>query len=122
MTGEGGSARAKDKFQRANWLRRPLSPALLDYAISDVMHLHGLPTSCSPSSRPRGCSETFRVKNLETQDAERVWDPFANYTRIPGFNRMSREDGALRECCGTRGSCTARSTTCRRATWHPSRT
>jgi ribonuclease D len=92
MTGEGGSARAKDKFQRANWLRRPLSPALLDYAISDVLHLHRLADEMLAELEGKGLLETFRVKNLETQDAERVWDPYANYTRIPGFNRLPRED------------------------------
>ena len=92
MTGEGGSAKAKDKFQRANWLRRPLSSALLDYAISDVLHLHRLADEMLAELQARGLLETFRVKNLETQDAERAWDPFANYTRIPGFNRLPREE------------------------------
>jgi ribonuclease D len=92
MTGEGGSARAKDKFQRANWLRRPLSPALLDYAISDVLHLHRLADEMLAELESKGLLEAFRAKNLETQDAERAWDPYANYTRIPGFNRLPRED------------------------------
>lgn len=92
MTGEGGSARAKDRFQRANWLRRPLSPALLDYAISDVMHLHRLADEMLAELESKGLLEAFRLKNQETQDAERTWDPFANYTRIPGFNRLPREE------------------------------
>jgi ribonuclease D len=90
LTGQGGSARAKDKFQRANWLRRPLSPALLEYAISDVMHLFSLSDSLLKELQDKGLVEVFLVKNRETQDAERVWDPYANYTRIPGFNRLSR--------------------------------
>lgn len=92
FTGQPGSSRAKDKFQRANWLRRPLSPALLDYAISDVLHLHGLADTLLTELERRGLTEKFRQKNLETQEAERSWDPFANYTRIPGFGRMSRPD------------------------------
>jgi ribonuclease D len=92
MTGEGGSARAKDKFQRANWLRRPLSPALLDYAISDVLQLHRLADEMLAELESKGLLEAFRLKNLETQNAERAWDPFANYTRIPGFNRLPREE------------------------------
>ncbi|HTO23920.1 MAG TPA: ribonuclease D [Spirochaetia bacterium] len=92
LTGQPGSSRAKDKFQRANWLRRPLSPALLDYAISDVLHLHELADSLLAELEQKGLLEKFRQKNRETQDAERSWDPFANYTRIPGFGRMSRPD------------------------------
>ena len=92
LTGVGGSARAKDRFQRANWLRRPLSPALLDYAISDVLHLHELADTLMVELRARGLEEKFQVKNRQTQDAERSWDPFANYVRIPGFNRLNRTD------------------------------
>ena len=92
MTGEGGSAKAKDKFQRANWLRRPLSAALLDYAISDVLQLHRLADEMLAELERRNLMEVFRAKNLETQNAERAWDPFANYTRIPGFGRMSRPE------------------------------
>ena len=92
FTGQAGSSKAKDKFQRANWLRRPLSPALLEYAISDVLHLHELADSLLEELGQRNLLEAFRTKNLETQNAERSWDPFANYTRIPGFGRMSRPD------------------------------
>lgn len=92
LTGQGGSARSKDKFQRANWLRRPLSPELLEYAISDVMHLFSLSDSLLSELQDKGLMEIFLVKNKETQDAERVWDPYSNYTRIPGFKGLSRED------------------------------
>jgi ribonuclease D len=92
LTGEGGSAREKDRFQRANWLRRPLSPALLDYAISDVLHLHELADTLLAELEKRGLAEAFRIKNQQTQDAERSWDPFANYVRIAGYNRMSKTD------------------------------
>ena len=92
LTGQGGSARSKDKFQRANWLRRPLSPGLLDYAISDVMHLFSLSDMLLRELEDRGLMEIFLTKNQETQNAERAWDPYSNYTRIPGFNRLSRTD------------------------------
>ncbi|MGO9308952.1 MAG: hypothetical protein ACLQDL_08020 [Spirochaetia bacterium] len=92
LTGQGGSSRAKDKFQRANWLRRPLSPALLDYAISDVMHLFSLADALMKELEEKGLMEAFRTKNQETQNAERTWDPYANFTRIPGFNRLSRPE------------------------------
>lgn len=92
LTGEGGSARAKDRFQRANWLRRPLTPPLLEYAISDVLHLHELQDSLMAELEQKGLTEAFRVKNLQTQNAERSWDPYSNYTRIPGFKGLSREE------------------------------
>jgi ribonuclease D len=92
LTGQGGSSHAKDKFQRANWLRRPLSPALLDYAISDVMNLFSLSDALMAELEQKGLVEAFRTKNLEAQNADRAWDPYSNYTRISGFKSLSRDD------------------------------
>ncbi len=88
LTGQPGSSSAKDKFQRANWLRRPLSRALLDYAISDVTHLLELADRLGAGLKERGLLAEFESRNRAAQDAERSWDPFANYVRIPGYNRL----------------------------------
>jgi ribonuclease D len=92
LTGEGGSASAKDRFQRSNWLRRPLSRALLDYAISDVLHLLELADKLMAELQGRGLAETFAARNLEQQNATRAWNPLPNFTRIPGYNRLPRPD------------------------------
>jgi ribonuclease D len=91
MTGQPGSPSAKDRFQRANWLRRPLPPELLDYAISDVMHLLSLADDLEAQLRQKGLREEYERRNRAAQEEERTWDPFANYVRIPGFNRLPRE-------------------------------
>ncbi len=59
--GRGRLGAGKGQFQRANWLRRPLSPALLDYAISDVLHLHGLADELLAELRQKGLLEEFRA-------------------------------------------------------------
>ena len=92
FTGQAGSASAKDKFQRSNWLRRPLSCALLDYAISDVLHLLTLSDQLMADIESKGLREAFLARNLEQQNAVRVWNPLANFTRIPGYNRLSRPE------------------------------
>ncbi len=91
LTGQPGSASAKDRFQRANWLRRPLLPALLDYAISDVMQLLSLADDLDARLREKGLLEEFERRNLAAQQEDRRWDPFANYERIPGFHRLPRD-------------------------------
>jgi ribonuclease D len=88
LTRQGGSASAKDRFQRSNWLRRPLSRALLDYAISDVLHLLDLADELMADVERKGLMPEFQARNLEQQNAARAWDPLANFTRIPGFNSM----------------------------------
>ncbi len=91
-TGQAGSASAKDRFQRSNWLRRPLSRALLDYAISDVLPLLTLADQLMAELESRGLHEAFLARNLEQQTAARTWNPLANFTRIPGYNRLARTD------------------------------
>lgn len=88
LTRQGGSASAKDRFQKSNWLRRPLSRAMLDYAISDVLHLLDLADELMPEVARRGLMAEFQARNLEQQAAERSWDPLANFTRIPGYNSL----------------------------------
>jgi ribonuclease D len=88
LTRQGGSASAKDRFQKSNWLRRPLSRAMLDYAISDVLHLLDLADEMTADIERRGLMTEFQARNREQQTAARTWDPLANFTRIPGFNGM----------------------------------
>jgi ribonuclease D len=88
MTGQPGSSSAKDRFQKSNWMRRPLSRALLDYAISDVTHLLPLDDSFDAELREKGLLEEFTARNLVAQTAERSWDPMANFVRIPGYHRL----------------------------------
>ena len=88
LTGQPGSSSAKDKFQRANWLRRPLSRALLDYAISDVTHLLELADRLETALKEKGLLAEFQARNQAAQDAERAWDPMSNYIRIPGYHRL----------------------------------
>ena len=92
LTSSGGSASAKDKFQKSNWLRRPLSRALLDYAISEVTHLLELADELMAELERKGLMAEFQVRNLAAQDAERAWNPLANFTRIPGYNRLPRAE------------------------------
>jgi ribonuclease D len=56
------------------------------------MNLFALSDSLMEELQQKGLGEAFRLKNLETQNAERSWDPYSNYTRIPGFKGLSRED------------------------------
>ncbi len=81
------SARAKDRFQKANWLRRPLAPAMLEYALSDVTDLLSLADQMTAELQARGLAAEFERLNLEAAAKERSWDPLGNFTRIPGFQR-----------------------------------
>jgi ribonuclease D len=85
---KGGSASAKDRFQKSNWLRRPFSRGMLDYAFSDVLYLLDLADRLSAELARKGFSEEFEKRNTLAQEMERSWNPLANYPRIPGYNRL----------------------------------
>ena len=121
MTASGNSASAKDRFQKSNWLRRPLARALLDYAISDVAHLLALADELLAELERKGLTAEFQARNLAAQNAERVWNPLANFTRIPamqGFPGRRRDSPGS---CGMRGNTTAAGTIFRPAPSHRNR-
>ena len=87
--GPRSSARSKDRFQKANWLRRPIAAAMLDYALSDVTDLLGLADEMTARLAQRGLAGEFEKRNIEAAEKARSWDPLGNFTRIPGFGRMT---------------------------------
>ncbi len=95
LTPRAESASAKDRLQKANWMRRPLSQALLDYAISDVAGLFPLADSLLSELEKKGLMAEFRARNSAAQDMDRSWDPFPNYTRVPGFKYLKPEGKRL---------------------------
>jgi ribonuclease D len=64
---------------------------MLDYALSDVTGLLDLADTMIAELERRGLRDEFERRNAAALDKERNWDPLPNFTRIPGFGRMSRE-------------------------------
>jgi ribonuclease D len=95
LTDTGRSASAKDRFQKANWLRRPIPSAMLEYAISDVTPLLDIADRLMAEIEKAGKMEEFRARNLAQQSIERTWNPLANFTRIPGYGGMKRPERRL---------------------------
>jgi ribonuclease D len=82
--------RSKSRLQRSNWLRRPLTRELLEYAVSDVRPLLGLADALMAELEREGLMPEFAKRSSEIERKKLVWNPLANYTRIPGFNRLGR--------------------------------
>jgi ribonuclease D len=92
LSPHGRSRSSKDRFQKANWMRRPLSGELLDYAVSDVLGLPDIADALLAELGQKKLMMEFLRKNWERQTAVRKWDPLANYVRIPGYHHL-RPDG-----------------------------
>ncbi len=91
----GRSRSSKDRFQKANWMRRPLPKDLLEYAVSDVLSLPEIGDDLLAELAQKKLMMEFLQKNWERQVAARSWDPLGNYVRIPGYHHMKWEDRRL---------------------------
>jgi ribonuclease D len=88
LSPNGRSRSSKDRFQKANWTRRPLSNELLEYAVSDVLGLPDIADALLAELGEKKLMMDFLRRNWERQNAVRRWDPLANYVRIPGYHRL----------------------------------
>jgi ribonuclease D len=75
----------KAKFQKQNWLRRPITEAALDYALNDVRYLFRLKDAMLPRLYQAGLMETYILKNLQVQNKDYARDPNDRYRKVKGF-------------------------------------
>jgi ribonuclease D len=85
------SSGGKSKFQKANWLKRPLPPEQLEYAAGDVLPLLGLADRLLAEMVERGLLYRFLSANARVQEKTRARDPYQGYRRLPEFRRFSAE-------------------------------
>jgi ribonuclease D len=103
----------KDSFQRANWLLRPIKPALLEYAINDVLKLLDIENDLTEQLAKRGIYEDYIRASRTASDKKHVTNPHLLFaTKFPGYVRMpfekKRRAAALwifRELLGERFDC-----------------
>ena len=85
---------------RTDWLRRPLRPAQLAYALDDVRHLSQVREVLSERVAARGRAD-WLAEDLASLDDPALYedpDPRAQYLRIKGVHRLAaRERAVLRE-------------------------
>ncbi|SIP87722.1 ribonuclease D [Alkalispirochaeta americana] len=74
----------KKKYQQYNWMRRPLDPGAIVYALEDVLHLFELQKHLFALLQEKGLLERYILENLKVQDL----DPQVG--RRPGFLRTRR--------------------------------
>ena len=103
----------KDSFQRANWLLRPIKPALLEYAINDVLKLLEIEAGMVEQLMEKGLYEEYIRASRAASDKKHISNPHLLFeTKFPGYARMPfdkrRRAAALwifRELLGERFDC-----------------
>jgi ribonuclease D len=103
----------KDKFQRANWLRRPIKADLLDYAANDVVNLLSIEQEIVASLHVKKLFETYCKESEALSKKNYIIDHMQHYkAKFPGYKRLSPEQRreaaivwAFRELLGKHFDC-----------------
>ena len=84
----GIELKSKTKFQRYNWLRRPLSEEAIEYALNDVKHLPRLKDIILKKIHNRQLLDSFILRNIRIQNRDYFIDPNDNYQRVTGYKGL----------------------------------
>lgn len=87
----GVALKHKTKFQRYNWLRRPLGEEAIEYSLNDVIYLPRLKDIILRKICDRQLLDLFILRNIRIQNRDYFNDPKDNYQRVKGYKGLSDE-------------------------------
>jgi ribonuclease D len=82
----------KVKFQRHNWMKRPIDKEALEYAINDVTYLFKLKDALLKKLYAENLLDVFILKNLQVQNKDYYRDPEDKHRRIKGYHTLSEAE------------------------------
>ncbi|MBN2736437.1 MAG: hypothetical protein JXR70_05605 [Spirochaetales bacterium] len=85
----GMSLTKKSKFQKYNWLRRPLEQGALDYALSDVLYLFELKDVILKKLYENKMLEEFMRVNSRIQSRDYHKNSDDKHKKVKGFRELS---------------------------------
>lgn len=85
----------KSKFQKQNWLKRPLSKDAIEYALNDVFYLHSLKDAIYRRLVDEGLMDSFFLKNMQIQVRDYSRDPSDRYRKVKGYSQLDDEQRLL---------------------------
>ncbi|MBI4842879.1 MAG: hypothetical protein HY809_00940 [Nitrospirae bacterium] len=85
----------KKKYQRYNWIKRPVAEEALLYAVNDVMHLLALKEIMLAKLYARKLLDAFLLKNLQIQNRVYTRDPEDKYRKINGYSGLDKHGKLL---------------------------
>ena len=84
--------KVKDSFQRANWLKRPIKPELLNYAINDVMDLFTIEREIASKLREKGAYDDYVKGSSLLTEKNYIIDNMHHYkAKFPGYRNLGPE-------------------------------
>jgi len=91
----GVALEKKSKFQKQNWLKRPLQPDAIDYALNDVRYLHQLKDAMYRRLVDKGLMDVFFLKNMQIQVRDYTRDPAERYRKVKGYSQLNDDQRAV---------------------------
>jgi ribonuclease D len=82
----------KLKFQRYNWMRRPIDKEAIDYAINDVIYLFRLKDALYKNLYTKNLLDMFILRNLRVQNKDYARNPRERHRNIKGYHSLSDEE------------------------------
>ncbi len=79
----------KSKFQRHNWVKRPIDKEAIAYALNDVIYLYRLKDAIFKKLYARNLLDLYILKNLQVQQRDYTRDPQDRYRRLKGYSSLS---------------------------------
>ncbi len=83
---------AKSKFQRYNWIRRPIDDEAIRYALGDVLYLHKLKDAIFNRLIEEGHIEEFFRQNMIVQNRNYLRVPGQRHKKMKGYRYLNTEE------------------------------
>lgn len=91
----GIETKKKKKFQQYNWLRRPIDPEALEYAIGDVLHIPDLQQELLSRLKAAEQLEEFHRRSMIVQNRDYKRTPGQRHTKMKGYKYLKRHEKEL---------------------------
>ncbi|MEA2101262.1 MAG: HRDC domain-containing protein [Thermodesulfobacteriota bacterium] len=80
----------KKKFQRHNWMKRPINKDAIEYAMGDVRYLFRLKDALFDKLKNNGLLDTYILHNLMIQDGTSHKNKKAKHEKAKGYYRLDK--------------------------------
>ena len=85
----------KAKFQKYNWLRRPIDPEAIEYALEDVLHLPELKDALLSMLYEEGFLDEFIRRNMLVQNRDYRRTPGQRHKKMKGYRYLKKREKEL---------------------------
>ena len=85
----------KSRFQKYNWLNRPIEAESVEYAINDVLHLHALKDAVLSRLYESGKLDEFIRLNMIIQNRDYLRKPGQRHKKMKGYRYLDSSEQHL---------------------------